>query len=331
MKKALFFILGVNFLFGCRYSQTETDMVFSGDPDFTVSLQLAEGKSISAMVVTDENHYYYSTGKKLFSVVNGSETSVELSSDVFSIALNPADQSLWMGTRSSGLACLKKGSLRYYDQQSDLLPRNLVQDVVCDPSGKVWFNCSAHRLGGLGCFSDGNMTFYTPANSVLPDNLIKSLVCRNGIIYVATGGTVTQQKVVSIEEGNWETLSIQGYYLMDMDVDGNGCVYVIDDSGLSSSMLTNKIYFFDYNQCTDILLQKSRWDSSPYLLKTDLRNYLWVAQFTQTANKNLNVFDGNTWHSPPEGFPEMYIKCMSVDKKNNLWLGTDKGIFILNQ
>lgn len=333
MRKLLSILLSGIMSGGCLFEITETDTpFFGGDPQFTVTRILAEGKSISALEVTDENNYCYSVGNKLFIIKDNLETSVDLPSDVMSIALDKPGQTLWLGTYSSGLVSLKNGKTTFYNQQNSQLPRNLVRDVLCDSRGRVWFNCSAHKLGGLGLWSDGKITVFTPENSSLPDNLIKSTAIRNDILYVATGGTVTQQKVFTGDENGWDPLPVTGYYLMDMDVDDAGTLYVIDDSGLSSSMITNKIYQVDSNGSRDILKQKNRWDETPYIVKTDRRKYLWVTRFTtQTGKRQLTLFDGENWLEAPEDFPDFYIKCMAVDNKNNLWLGTDKGIYILEQ
>jgi ligand-binding sensor domain-containing protein len=333
MKTIAIILLGLFAFSGCYYDRTENEeFAFNSDINFTISHLKADGKNVSALVVLDEKNYYYSVENKLFLVENGQESDIQLPSNILSLAWNKTNQSLWLGTYSSGLCCLKNGQVRYFNQKNSNLPRDLIRDVVCDNNGNVWFNSSAHLLGGLGCYTDGEITIYTPANSVLPDNLIKSMSCLGEKVFIATGGTVTQQKVVTYENGKWKTLPIQGYYLMDMEVDGVGRVYVIDDSGLSSSsMMTNKIYLYDKHDCRDILLEKSRFENSPYLLKTDLRNYLWVARFTNPERGNLAVYDGKTWHEAPDSFPESFIHCITVDPNNNIWLGTQDGIFILKQ
>jgi ligand-binding sensor domain-containing protein len=331
MKSIAIILIGLFVFSGCYYDQMENE-AFNAEINFTISQQFAAGKNVSAIVAVDEKNYYYSVENKLFLVENGQESAIELPSVILSLTWKKTDQSLWLGTYSSGLCCLKNGQARYFNQKNNKLPRDLVRDVVCDNSGNVWFNSSAHLLGGLGCYSDGEITIYTPANSDLPDNLIKSMALSGDKLFIATGGTVTQQKVVSLENGVWKTLPIQGYYLMDMDVDREGRVYVIDDSGLSSSsMMTNKIYRYDTHDYRDILLEKSRFENTPYLLKTDLRNYLWVARFTNPENRNLAVYDGKNWNEAPESFPETHINCLSVDQNNTIWLGTKDGIYVLKQ
>jgi ligand-binding sensor domain-containing protein len=333
MKSIAIILTGVFVFSGCYYDRTENELIaFNPDINFTISHLLADGKNVSVLVVLDEKNYFYSVDKTLFRVENGQESAIELPSAILSMAWRKKDQSLWVGTYSSGLGCLKNSQISYINQKNNNLPRDLIRDVVCDNNGDIWFNSSAHLLGGLGRYSGEKLTIFTPSNSVLPDNLIKSMACLGEKLYIATGGTVTQQKVVTLENGEWETLPVQGYYLMDMDVDREGRVYVIDDSGLSSSsMMTNKIYLYDKHDCKDILLEKTRFENTPYILKTDLRNFLWVARFTNPTAGNLAVYDGEKWQDAPESFPDSFINCMAVDQNNNIWLGTKDGIYILNQ
>jgi ligand-binding sensor domain-containing protein len=331
-KPWLFVILGLFLLHGCYYDRTENgEYALNPDISFTISLKVASGKNITAVVPVDENNYCYAVGHSVFQVENSQETSIDAPSDILSLARNKTDQSLWWGTYSSGLGCFKDGQITYFNQKTDNFPRDLIRDVICDDKGVVWFNSSAHLLGGLGCYSNGKFSFYTPVNSELPDNLIKSMACRGEKLFIATGGYVNDQKVVCVDDGQWKTLPITGYYLTDLDVDQQGRVYVIDDVGLSSSLMTNKIYELENNRCKDILQEKSRFENSPYFLKTDLRNYLWVARFTNPDNRNLAVYDGETWHEAPADCPGSIINCISVDHHNNIWLGTKDGIYVLKQ
>ena len=68
-----------------------------------------------------------------------------------------------------------------------------------------------------------------------------------------------------------------------------------------------------------------------YLLRTDKRNYLWNVKFGVQDVKRLSVYDGKNWHQPPEDFPDDFINSIEVDEENNIWLGTNNGIYILNQ
>jgi ligand-binding sensor domain-containing protein len=331
--KKLTNILLAFFAFSCCHIIPEKDeLILNSEINFTVSSHIVPGKDITSIVAIDENNYYYSVGNEIFCIENSRENQMEATSKVLAMAWNNPQNSLWFGTLSSGLGQLVDKKISYFTQSSDQLPRDLISDLVCDSNGTVWFSSSAHLLGGLGCYRDGKFKFYTPDNSSLPDNLVKSIACLGDKVYVVTGGTVTQQKVVIIDNNRWKQLPVLGYYLMDMDVDREGKVYVIDDVSLSSSsFMTNKIYICENDKYRNILPETSRFNFWPHCLKTDLRNYLWVSKSGSENNVNLAVYDGENWHEAPFYFPEMFINCISVDKNNTIWLATTNGIYVLKQ
>ena len=315
---------------GCITDTMVDDTHLSKEIVFTVSGHFAEQNEISSLVATDTGNYYYATGNQIIKVENAKSTTFSATSEVLVIALNKSDQSLWFGTKSSGLGHYKDGKIRYYTMESDALPRNLVHCIACDEDGAVWFSSSAHRLGGLCCYKNGKIEIFTPQNAALPDNLIKSISCKDGIVYVATGGTVNQQKMIQIEGNRWKLLPVEGYYLMGMDVDSEKRLYVIDDTGLSSSMMKPRIWQYENGTIKNIAPDISMFALFA-TLKTDLRNFVWLAKYESNNNVRLTVFDGKTWHDAPADFPDIFIKCMAVDRNNTVWLGTDQGIYLIKQ
>ncbi len=69
----------------------------------------------------------------------------------------------------------------------------------------------------------------------------------------------------------------------------------------------------------------------PYILKSDKRNYIWQAKFYKEGYETLSVYNGKEWIKAPSVFPRDVIRCIEVDDENNIWLGTDNGIYILEQ
>ncbi len=263
----------------------------------------------------------------------GQATVNEATSEVISMAWNKTDATLWFGTRSSGLANLKNGHITYFTKESHGLPRtDFIRNVACDNDGGVWFNSSAHQIGGLGYYKNGMFKFYTPENSDLPDNLVKSIAINGNNVYVATGGTAIQQKVVKITGERWDLLPIKGYYLMNMTVDRNNVLFGIDDYSLSST-LPSRTHIFVYDGIkTENLVPENvnPYGYYPYLLTTDHRNYLWVAQFGSGTIKNLQVYNGAEWLEP-ESFPDDFINCIAFDCRNTAWVGTNNGIYLVEQ
>lgn len=323
----------ITLLLCCKTGEIDEIAFLNEEVNFEISDHLYPGVSIKALTIVDTDHWFYASGSAITEVKTGQETVHTAMSEIISMSWNKTEEALWFGTRSSGLAKLKNGHASYFTKESHGLPRTeFVRNVACDNQGGVWFNSSAHRLGGLGYYKNGSFTFYTPENSDLPDNLVKSIaVCENNV-YVATGGTVSQQKVVKISGENWKLLPITGYYLMGMTVDRNNYLYVIDDYTLSSSLLISTFIIFYDGQKTKNLAPESSSALSyhPYLLAIDQRNYLWVAQFGSGTIKNLQVWNRKQWFEP-ETFPNDHIQCIAFDNKNTAWVGTNNGIYLIEQ
>jgi ligand-binding sensor domain-containing protein len=317
----------------CKTGEIDEIVLLNEEVNFEISNHLYPGINIKALTIVGTDHWFYASGSIITEVKTGQETFHTATSEVISMAWNKTDATLWFGTRSSGLANLKNGLVTYFTKESHgLLRTEFIRNVTYDNEGGVWFNSSAHMLGRLGYYKNGQFTFYTPENSTLPDNLVKSIAISGNTVYVATGGTVTQQKVVKITEDRWELLPITGYYLMGMTVDRNNVVFVIDDYSLSSSFINSTfIIVYDGQKIQNLAPESSSglW-YHPYLLVTDHRNYLWVVQFSSTTIKNLQVYNGKQWFEP-ETFPDDFIQCIAFDNKNTAWVGTNNGIYLLEQ
>ncbi len=317
---------------GCHTGSADPEEITNPDPGWTISGHLEPGTFIHTLAATDGNNYIFTSGTRVTIVEASQPKNYQAASEVLAMAVDPADGSLWLGTSASGLAHLHSAQFRYFSAESHGLPRNCVSDVAVTPRGAVWFSSSAHKLGGLCCLENGQVSLFTPENSLLPDNLVKSIALCGELVFVVTGGTVDQQKVVQISGGNWSSLPVQGYYLMAAQADKKGTLYVIDDVSLSSSMAMNpKIWKFNGTGAVNILPLLDRFQYTPAGLITDHRNYLWVSGFAGETSKTLMVYDGEKWHEGPADFPELVIRSLAVDRSNTLWLGTDNGIYLLKQ
>ncbi|HOC85263.1 MAG: hypothetical protein WBK43_10045 [Prolixibacteraceae bacterium] len=315
----------------CTTDSIDEPLSFPKEVNFEISDHLFPGKVIKVLEARDEKNYGFAVGREVFLFRNGVESHHILSSDIMDLAWNEQDQSWWAGTHSSGLARIGEGEVTFFTQASHKLPRDLVSHVACDSNGRVWFSSSAHLLGGAGCYEEGSFLFFTPENSFLPDNLIKSIVCRGKKTWIATGGTVTRQKVVEITGDDWKLLPIEGYYLTEMDISSQSTLYVIDDVGLSSSFMNYKVYRLKDDKVDNILPEQSRFDFHPWRLKADLRDYLWLAGFGSGEKMEISVFDGEQWQEAPADFPILTVYCMAVDRLNGFWIGTDDGVYLLRQ
>ena len=326
------------FLFSCSIENLvdiSPEKNFSSEINFEISEHLFSGNSVKTIeFITDG--YYYSVGKEIFyTKQSGQTSSFEAGSEVISMAFNEKDKSLYFGTYSTGLGKFDGSKTRYYTIENSGLPRNLISNVECDNTGNVWFSSSAHQLGGLIKYSGRSFTKFLPENSQLPDNLIHQIKHRNGKIFIVSGnankgGTITFE----IDGGNWnELFESGGCSMSDLDIDSKGKIYYIDDSReyCGGGLFADEVVFSFSNNQKTILREYEDFADFPYLLKIDKRNYVWVAKFSSNQHKNFSVFNGEKWNEAPTEFPDDFIHCVEVDNDNNIWLGTNNGIYILNQ
>jgi len=320
-------------ILGCKTGEIDDVTLLNEEISFEITTHLYPGTSIKAITFSGPNHWFYASGNDITEVINDQKTIHAVTSEVISMDWNNTEGALWFGTNSSGLGQLKNGSISYFTKDSHGLPRTeYISNIVCDKEGGVWFNSSAHKMGGLAYYNNGSFTFYSPENSVLPDNLVKSIIYSGTNIYLTTGGIVGQQKLVKISGDQWELLPVTGYYLKDMTVDRNGILYLIDDYSLSSSFPNNsRIIVFDGQKIENLTPDNvsGSW-YHPYIVKTDMRNYLWVAKFGGETSQNLQVYNGKDWIEPTS-VPDDFIHCISIDSRNRVLLGTDNGIYLLEQ
>ena len=204
---ALFIIL----ITGCKTGEIDEISILSEEIRFEITDHLYPGTEVKAITFAGTDHWFYASGNIITEVINSKKSTHPINSPVTSMDWNHTEGALWFGTNSSGLGRLKKGQISYFTKDSHGLPRTeYVRNITCDNEGGVWFNSSAHNLGGAGYFKQGNFAFYTPENSILPDNLVKSIATDGKNVYVATGGTVAQQKLVRIRGNQWELLPVTG-------------------------------------------------------------------------------------------------------------------------
>ncbi len=318
---------------GCKTGEIDDITLLNEEISFEITAHLYPGTSIKAITFADQNHWFCASGNEIIEVKSEQKTIHSVTSEVISMDWNKTEGALWFGTNSSGLGQLKNGSISYFTRESHGLPRTeYIRNIVCDREGGVWFNSSAHKMGGLAYYKNGSFNFYNPENSILPDNLVKSIANSGNNIYVTTGGYVGQQKLVKISGTQWELLPVTGYYLMDMTFDRNEILYIIDDYSLSSSTLNkSRIIVFDGQKIENLTPDNvsGSW-YHPYILNTDMRNYLWVAKFESETSKCLQVYNGKDWIEPTS-FPDDFINCISTDSRNSVWLGTTNGIYVLEQ
>lgn len=327
------------FLFSC---QKENDEIlnpeeYSQQIDFTVSEILQPGTPVKLIEFTDAG-YYYCTGKTIFFTNyngRGKIKSVESESDVTCLDYNSREKSLYFGTTSSGLGKYNGNKTKYFTAENSHLPLNYISHVACDGNGNTWFSASVHMQGGLVRYNGRSFTKYLPENSPLPDNLIHQVKYKNNNIYVVSDnpdkpGTI----VLKITGNNWNKIfESGGCFIRSMDIGSNGDIYYVSDGReyCGGGLMSDEVVFSFRNQQKTVLREYEESKDHPYLLKIDKRNFVWVVKFPLHMGNTISVFDGEKWNKSPNDFSNVFIHCIEVDEKNNIWLGTSDGIYVLKQ
>jgi len=308
---------------------------FPAEISFNISDRMLEGKNITCIDADNAGNVAVGANRTLYYRNNGKEESYTLNFEILDLAIAP-DESVWVGTNGGGLAHLTDNSLIWYTTENADLPRNYIRNVSAAPDGKVWFSSCAFRIGGLGVFDGEDFEFMTPENSPLNQNIIEDIeIDDQGVIYIATTGTVGRTNIYRISGQSWDCLGDEEgmfYWVFSFTLTPSGTIYLVEDFSLSSALMTNKLFQYKNNQWINI-----ETDGMPGLdfftrIKADRRNYCWVAS-SDDESAYLHVFNGKSWINSPRGhFPDEYITAIEVDNENNIWIGTwNNGVFILNQ
>jgi len=339
MNLRLLILIFIVFFYSCQEDDnltTEPEVEYSPEIRFDITTHFFPGENIKQIELTD-NGFYYSAGSKIYlSDEAGSKLKTySADSDVISLEFNSKDESLYFGTNSSGLGRVKGNYIQYFTVENSDLPRNLIRNVNVDNDGNIWFNASAHQVGGLVKYNGKHFTEYNPENSDLPENLIHKICIRENEIFVLSRGAETGKVGLKFKNNTWYGLfESGGCGITDMDIDSDGNIYYIEDSReyCGGGLLPDDVVFvFKDDEKTMLREYQNLMHIHYYLLKTDKRNYLWNAKFGVQDLKRLSVFDGENWYQPPDNFPDDFINCIEVDSDNNIWLGTNNGIYVINQ
>ena len=164
-----------------------------------------------------------------------------------------------------------------------------------------------------------NDTVWTKLNAVIrPSAMVFDK--KNDILWVGTLG-YGLFKIVgdSIEKYDFNDLSILSHDIFDIDVDGNGDVWlVIEGDGLVQ---------FDGSSWTIFDTSNSAIvNNDPTKIAIDHLNNIWIGGFNYGG---LSYFDkSNFTHYlySNQDIPTSNIRQMKVDSKNNLWMVTGSGL-----
>lgn len=208
---------------------------------------------------------------------------------------------IWLGTRKGGLNRLdpSTGTFKYYENNptdSNSLIFNYVRKLYKDSRGRIWIG-TAQGLSMFMPTKEGNIKFNNFVN--IPDD----------------STSLSWNRVNSVIEDQNKTIWI--------GTSGGGLNQVVENNG--------KISFkrFPYGTDNKAVLN----DRYVISMNIDNNGTLWVGTYDGGLNKAIADKNGNlsfVHYTTEQGLPNNVIYGILVDKQNELWLTTNKGLSEFN-
>lgn len=247
------------------------------------------------------------------------QTYTEITSEVFCLEVDN-NNNLWIGTNDKGLIKKEDDSFKIYTSDNPSIRFDCVYDIKTDSSGYIWLTNGGRLIKFDGqdfqsfndtLFYGGIMDFEFDINNVI---WIGSL--HNGLLKYSNN-TCKQFKLSSS--------ALLSDKITDLSLDINNNIWVGTDYNLLKfDGETWYDYFMGYKSYTNCRVTA---------LNSDPSGNLWVALgqsdtcLMKIKGNDILVF--NSLNSPLNS--EVKINGITTDKKNNVWLATNKGLFQYNQ
>lgn len=269
-------------------------------------------------------------------------TNSALPSDsIWCMALDKNDH-LWVGT-TNGLAKFDGASWTVFNQSNSPLPYTSVLSLAVDNNNVLWIGCGHATGGGLFSFDGSNWTLYTPDNSILPCRIINKIVVdRDDTKWIGTAMFQGRGGLVMIKNSVWSVFNQSNSALLynwvdDIALDNQGNTWVGQSAPiyLDPGILYGALVRFG-NDSQQVLKPavSGKTSNRVYSLACDQRGNIWIGTTPDGPfSYDLTVFDGTTWFvfsSAYSNFPHMFIREIAVDRLNRVWLGTDRGVLVID-
>lgn len=238
---------------------------------------------------------------------------------------------LWVGTEGGGINRIDKrtgeftGYFTYVSSNENTPSANNIKSLLVDNKNRLWI--SMFR-GGLDCYEQDTKRFrhYERSNNGLKANdLRKILPAGNDGIWIAYQMTSTTISHLSFD-GTFTHYSLdeqdKSSYIFDMWSGTDGALWIIT---------AKKLYRFDTN--TGVSADVSSSDI-PYLnaqtLCVDQQNNVWVGTIGHGLIKYNPLAKSFTEYKDIAERGELTIFCIIPSGEDQLWLGTNKGLYRYN-
>lgn len=276
---------------------------------------------------------------------------------VFSISEDD-NGSIWIGTERNGLFIYDGASFIQIKKRNGL-SSNFIYRLVKDDEGTIWI---ATDGDGVSILKDQNFLIYDSGSALNANSVFSTLLHSDGSIWVGTENGISK-----LENNQFFNYSIPKEYfdegeIWDIEELPNGNIIMLsldydiiefDGANFFRPKFFEEIYeyyisdiFIDKEDGSiwfaafEMLLRykegeitkfpppdKVFWQTDLISIDKDSREYYWIG-----THAGLAHFDGKSFNylTSKEGLEGGSIFDVEEDKNGNIWVGTNKGIFILS-
>ncbi|TDE14552.1 hybrid sensor histidine kinase/response regulator transcription factor [Dyadobacter psychrotolerans] len=243
---------------------------------------------------------------------------------------------VWIGSNGGGLIYFDRKSNRFKQYKNipgdpSSLSNNVIVSLFLDKNNILWVGT---YFGGLNSF-DGNKFkryMHNPADStsLIDDRVWEIFEDSKGRLWVGTLGDglelFDRQKQVFKHYRPFAPNSIQSYYIASVIEDQSGNIWIGTANGIDVLKPgADKFIHYTHEANRPGTLSSTAVVS----LAQDSFGNIWVG-----TSDGLNVYDkrrnGFVSYDSRDGLPDNSVLTILVDNKQNLWLGTPKGLVNFN-
>lgn len=248
---------------------------------------------------------------------------------------------VWVGT-FKGLAEFDGSRWNVFTPANSPLPYSSVLSLAVDNNNVLWIGCGHATGGGLVSYDGNTWTLYTPENSILPCRIINKIVVdRDNTVWLGTAMFQSQGGLVKIQNGVWTEFdrsnsALPYNWVDDIDVDNQGGVWIGQAVNifLDPGILYGALVRFDRaGQRVVKPAVSGKTSNRVRSLALDQRGNLWIATgIDGPFSYDLTMYDGTGWFvlsSEYADFPHMFIPEITVDHLGRIWLGTERGVYVI--
>ena len=250
-----------------------------------------------------------------------------LSKNWINSILEDSKGNVWMGAFYGGVIKYDGQNFIIYTEKEGLL-QNIVESIMEDSKGNLWF---ATRDKGLSRFDGKIFTNYSMEHGLSWNHVYDMHEDSHGVLWMANGwGGITR-----INPHNGQFTHFPCDYKSQFtgkDSHGLGGGKIIEDSK-GNLWFGSKGYIAKYdaeNDQINFLYKVDEEFLNAYM--EDNQGNLWFGEYNRLVKLNEKAEKTEyklTIFNKENGLPNLAIKSVTLDKEQNIWIGSNEGLAVL--